>query len=122
MQTDNNELHIRVLAASAATKEEVEAARKRTDDGSKPVTTEKRPYRPKPASRYEEPEYLPDDDDTLEVLYRNGGVAISKLIDDIGERDKESIIIFDEQRDGKHWKNHCNGTTAPKHSDQQYSS
>jgi hypothetical protein len=96
MHTHANELHIRILAASAATREEVEAAKQRKDDGSKPVVAEKRPYRPKPMSRYEEPEYLPDDDDTLEVLYRNGGIAISKTIKDIGERSRESIIKYDE--------------------------
>ena len=72
MNTRTNELHIRILAASAATREEVEAAKQKMSDGSKPVVTEKRPYRPKPLSQYEEQPYLPDDDDTLEVLYRNG--------------------------------------------------
>ena len=98
MDTDANELHIRILAASAATKEEVESAKQRMGDGSKPVVTEKRPYRPKPTSQYEEPSYLPDDDDTLEVLYRNGGIAISKTKQEVGERDPDSIIKYDEEK------------------------
>ena len=67
-------------------------------DGSKPVITEKRPYRPKPLSQYEEPAYLPDDDDTLEVLYRSGGVAISKAKAEVAERDQASIIKYDEAK------------------------
>ena len=101
MRTDTNELYIRVLAASAATKEEVESAKQRMDDGSKPVVTEKRPYRPKPTSQYEEPTYLPDDDDTLEVLYRNGGTAISKTRQEVSERDPCSIIKYDENKHGE---------------------
>ena len=101
MDTTQNELHIRVMAALSATQEEIRQAKERQDDGSKPVTTEKRPYRPKLASQYEEPAYLPDDDDTLEVLYRNGGIAISKQKADIGERDPSTIIHYDENKHGK---------------------
>ena len=98
MDTERQELHIRILAASAATKEEVESAKQRRDDGSKPVITEKRPYRPKPTSQYEEPSYLPDDDDTLEVLYRNGGVAVSKEKTEVSERDPDTVIKYDENK------------------------
>jgi Reverse transcriptase (RNA-dependent DNA polymerase)/RNase H-like domain found in reverse transcriptase len=97
IDTETKELHIRILAASAATQEEVDDAKQRKDDGSKPVITEKRPYRPKPTSQYEEPAYLPDDDDTLEVLYRNGGVAISKVKTEVSAREPESIITYDEK-------------------------
>ena len=54
MDTVTNKLYIRVLAASSATKEELESAKQRMDDGSKTVITEKRPYRPKPTSQYED--------------------------------------------------------------------
>ena len=96
-----NAVATRTLAASAATKEEVEIAKQRMRDGSKPVVTEKRPYRPKPTSQYEEPTYLPDDDDTLEVLYRSGGTAISKTKQDIDERHPGSIIKYDEAKHGE---------------------
>ena len=98
---ETNELSIRILAASAATKEEIEEAKNRMSDGSKPVVTEKRPYRPKPLSQYEEPAYLPDDDDTLDVLYRSGGTAISMLKEDLDERDPNSIIKYNEQTHGE---------------------
>ena len=120
-----NEMHIKicwtpaqtdttVLAASAATQEEIESAKKRYDDGSKPVMTEKRPYRPKLASLYEEPAYLPDDDDTLEVLYRNGGVAISAHKNDIGERDPETIITYDEKKHGATLKKSIQWADCPE--------
>jgi hypothetical protein len=98
MITATNELNVKVLAASAATKEEVEKEKEKMMDGSKPVLTEKRPYRPKPLSQYEEPAYLPDDDDTLEVLYRSGGVAVSKTKTEVEERDPASIIRYDETK------------------------
>ena len=100
MQTRTNEIHIRILAASAATKEEVEQAQQRARDGSKPVSIEKRPYRPKPISTYQEPSYLPDEDDTLEVIYKSGGTAISRTIKEVEERDPTTIIKFDEQKHG----------------------
>ena len=96
----DEESRIRIMAASAATQEEIELAKTKYNDGSKPVATEKRPYRPKLASLYEEPTYLPDDDDTLEVLYRSGGVAISKNKSDIGERDPDTIILYNEETHG----------------------
>ena len=97
MDTTQHELHIKILAAYAATKEEVESAKQRMQDGSRPVITEKRPYRPKPISQYEEPAYLPDDDDTLEVLYRQGGIAVSKQTTEISEREPSTIIQYDER-------------------------
>ena len=107
--------NIRILAASSATKEEIETAKTRYDDGSKPVTTEKRPYRPKLASQYEEPAYLPDDDDTLDVLYRNGGVAISKTRQDIGERAPETIIKYDEDKHGEILQKSMQWEDCPEH-------
>jgi hypothetical protein len=98
MHPHENEIHIRALAASAATKEEIEKARQRTRDGSKPVNIEKRPYRPKPTSRYQEPPYLPDEDDTLEIIYRSGGTAISRTLKEVEERDPRTIIQFDEKK------------------------
>lgn len=69
--------------------------------GSKPVVTEKKPYRPKPISQYEEPEYLPDDNDTLELLYQNGRTAISKTKEKVTERDPDSIIKYNENKHGE---------------------
>lgn len=88
----------KAFAASAATKAEIEAAAQRAKDGSRPVITGKRPYRPKMASMYEEPEYLPDEDDTLEILYRSGGTAISKQRHELEPRDPASIIQFNPEK------------------------
>ena len=84
-------------------------------DGSKPVVTEKRPYRPKPTSQYEEPAYLPDDDDTLEVLYRCGGTAVSKTNTDIGDRDPSSIIKYDEAKHGETLRKSVQWDNCPGH-------
>lgn len=89
------------MAASAATKAEIEEASRRANDGSKPVLTEKRPYRPKLASQYQESAYLPDEDDTLELLYRHGGTAISKMKTKLPARTPESIIVFDPDKHQK---------------------
>jgi Reverse transcriptase (RNA-dependent DNA polymerase)/RNase H-like domain found in reverse transcriptase len=114
MDTGTNEIHVRILAASSATQEEIETAKTRYNDGSKPVTTEKRPYRPKLASQYEEPAYLPDDDDTLELLYRNGGVAISKHKAEIGEREPCTIIKYKEEKHGETLKKSLQWEDCPE--------
>ena len=49
----------RILAASSATAAELEAAKNRAADGTKPVVPDKRPYRPKVKNAYTDPEYVP---------------------------------------------------------------
>ena len=115
MDTTTKQLHVRVLAASSATKEDVNAAKQRMQDGSKPVVTEKRPYRPKPTSEYEEPSYLPDDDDTLEVLYRNGGIAVSKKKTEVSEREASTIIKYDEEKHAATLKKSLQWDDCPEH-------
>ena len=58
----------RILAASSATDTEIANAKKRGNDGSKPVSADKAPYRPKEKSTYFEPTYFPDDEDMLEEV------------------------------------------------------
>ena len=60
-------------------------------DGSKPVEVDRRPYRPKLESVYEEPEYYPEDDG-LEILYRDSGKALYQETEQLPPRD--DIITF----------------------------
>lgn len=67
-----------MLAASSATQQELEAAKERTNDGSRPVAVPQRPYRPKLDSLYVEPALLPDELDGLELLHQDLGHVILK--------------------------------------------
>lgn len=88
--------NIWMFAASAATQEEVETAKTQYDNGSKPVPTERWPYRPMLASHYEEPAHSSEDDNNAleQVWYQNEGVAISKQ--GIGHRTPEAIYKHGE--------------------------
>ena len=63
------------LAASAATKEEVERAQQRraAGDTSNPVETSKRIWRPQVTSEYKEPDCIPDPLGDMEILYKDYG-------------------------------------------------
>ena len=63
------------MAASDATAKDKEDAKRRMDDGTKPVEVDKRPYRPKLDSKYVEPEYFPEEDDGIDVLFKTCGRA-----------------------------------------------
>ena len=63
------------MANSDATDKEIEEAKNKRKDGSRPVEIDRRPYRPKLASIYQEPEYFPDDDG-LEILFKENGRAL----------------------------------------------
>ena len=65
-----------VLAASSATKEEIEQGKKRrssSGDKTQPVETSKRIWRPQVTSEYKEPDCIPDPTSDLEVLYQDYG-------------------------------------------------
>ena len=87
----------KTLAATSATKTEIEKAKKRMSDGSKPVEVEKRPYRPKMQNVYIEPEEVPDELEQLDLLFGNcGAKAVYQQRDALPPRD--DIISFDEPR------------------------
>ncbi len=71
MNSENNRTV--VWAASSATAKEIAEAKKRSNDGSRPVVTEKRPYRPKVKSKYVEMDYIPDELDGLEYCMESSG-------------------------------------------------
>ena len=57
------------MAASDATAKDKEDAKRRMDDGTKPVEVDKRPYRPKLDSKYVEPEYFPEEETRPDTRY-----------------------------------------------------
>jgi hypothetical protein len=69
-----NPSFVHSFAASAATKEELEAAAKRRKlENSKPVKTERRIWRPQVTSQYQEPDCVPDPLGDLEILFKEYG-------------------------------------------------
>ena len=89
------------MANSDATKEEVLAAQAKRQDGSQPIEIDRRPYRPKLSSTYQEPEYYPDDDG-LEILFRENGKALCKEPKPLSPRD--DIIEFGPDKQEEHEK------------------
>ena len=82
------------LAASAATKADLEEAKRRAADGKvKPVQPERRMWRPKMASQYEEPDCIPDAMGDLEILYKDFGKPLWIKKTPLPPRD--DIITFD---------------------------
>lgn len=62
------------FAASAATQDELDEAKKRREiEKSKPVETERRVWRPQVTSQYKEPDCIPDPLGDLDILYKDFG-------------------------------------------------
>ncbi len=83
----------RVLAASSATEAELEAA-KSFKDSSKPVEPSKRPFRPKVPSEYIEEELIPDELETMEVMFQDFGKSVLKDVKELPPRD--DILLWDK--------------------------
>ena len=54
-----HEFSIKTLAASSATEQEIKAAQNARNEGSKPVQVSKRPWRPKQANHFIDPDFIP---------------------------------------------------------------
>ena len=88
---------IPTLAASAATQQELEEAKARREkEGSKPVQTDRRIWRPQVTSQYKEPDCIPDPMGELEVLYGDHGKPLWANKQELPPRD--DLISFDDQR------------------------
>ena len=61
------------MAPQSATPKEMAEAMKRAQDGSKPVTIEKRKYKNKVTSGYIEEEVIPDLNQNLDTLFKDFG-------------------------------------------------
>ena len=83
------------MAASDATDKEKQEADKRRQDGSKPIEVARTPYRPKLDSTYQEPEYFPENDDGIDMLFRTSGKALFKRSQALPPR--TDIIWYDSQ-------------------------
>lgn len=86
----------------------MEQAKARMNDGTKPIELERKPYRPKLESVYQEPAYYPDDDG-LDILFRQHGQALYKDPCPVPPRD--DIILYgpdkeDEYNNSVQW-NDC---------------
>ena len=75
-----------ILAALSASQTDKAKAKQLKQQGFQPVEVPKTPYRPKVKSTYIKPEFLPDDDDPTEVLYKQYGNVMHKDKQDIGPR------------------------------------
>jgi hypothetical protein len=64
-----------VHAATSATQEEIELAKKLKDSDprAKPVVTEQKIWRPQVISQYKEPDCFPDPSSDLEVIFKDYG-------------------------------------------------
>ena len=87
-----------VHAASAATKEELEQAKKLREaaPGTKPVETERKIWRPQVTSQYREPDCIPDPSSDMEILYKDFGKPIWAKKSKLGPRD--DIIEFSKEQ------------------------
>jgi hypothetical protein len=84
------------LAASATAEDEAKAA-KLKQQGFKPVTLTKTPYRPKEKSIYMEPDNVPpEDDEDWTCLHKNLGNVIHKHKKELPPRD--NIIHYDKEK------------------------
>ncbi len=79
------------MAATSTTEEELATSRKKMNDGTKPVEVERRPYRPALDSVYMEPEYFPDEDDGIEILYKDSGTAILQDVRKLPPRTDKTV-------------------------------
>lgn len=85
----------KVMAASAAKPEEVQAAKAAAKkQGTKPVQPDRRIWRPKVASKYEEPDCFPDATANLEILYKNYGKPLWVPKERLPPRD--DIVSFNQ--------------------------
>jgi ribosomal protein L21E len=83
-----------VFAAAAATREELEEARKKMKlEKSKPIEPDRRIWRPQVASKYMEPDCIPDPLSDLEILYKEYGKPLWANKSQLPPRD--DLITFD---------------------------
>ena len=80
-------------------------------DGSKPIQVERKPYRPKVKVEYEEPEYFPEFDDGLEILFRTAGKSLAYEAKTLPPRDD---IIHFEPRHEEELKNSVQWADCPE--------
>ncbi len=102
-----------VWAASSATAREIAESKKRSNDGSKPVETEKRPYRPKVKSKYVEMDYIADELDGLEILHGEFGNVLYKDKERLPPRN--DVLKYDEHRHKEELESHVNFDGCPEH-------
>ena len=90
-------MHTKSFAASSATKAEIEEAKQRAKkEKVKPVQPDRRIWRPKVASQYEEPDCFPDATEDLEILYKNFGKPLWTNKSTLPER--KDIIKYDPDK------------------------
>jgi hypothetical protein len=89
--------HDEKIAVSTATAEDEAKAAKLKQQGFKPITATKAPYRPKEKSIYMEPDYIPpEEDNDWRCLHKNLGNVIHKHKKELPPR--EGIIHYDEEK------------------------
>ena len=96
---DSNDRNIVSFAASAATQEELDEAKKRREiEKSKPVETARRVWRPQVTSQYKEPDCIPDPLSDLEILYKDFGKPLWANKSELPPRD--DLIKFNPEVHG----------------------
>jgi hypothetical protein len=105
---------ISVFAASSATKEEEEVARKLRDKDPKaqPVETERKIWRPKVTSQYMEPDCIPDPNGDLEILFKDYGKPIWVSKSTLPPRD--DLIMFSEEQHQAEFERNIQWRECPK--------
>jgi hypothetical protein len=110
---DSNDRNIVSFAASAATQEELdEAKRRREIEKSKPVKTERRIWRPQVTSQYKEPDCIPDPMSDLEILYKDFGKPLWATKNELPPRN--DLIKFIPKIHGPELENNLQWKDCPE--------
>ena len=97
---NNPSSQIPALAASAATQKELDEAKARREkEGSKPVETDRRIWRPQVTSKYKEPDCIPDPMGDLEILFKEHGKPLWANKQELPPRN--DLILFDQSKHDK---------------------
>lgn len=104
----------RILAASAATKEEEQARVEVFEDGSKPVHPDKRVWRPRVQSDYIEPDTWEDELHHLDLLFGDYGKSLAIDKHEVPPRADGSVIKFDEEKHGSELSRNLQWRNCPK--------
>jgi hypothetical protein len=97
-----------VFAASAATRKEIEDAKQMN---IKPVSPQKRVWRPQVTSDYKEPDCIPDELSDLEVLYKDFGKPLWANKKPLPPRD--DLIAFDKEKHKEEFDSNINWGECP---------
>ena len=103
------------MAATSATEAEQNKAAEGQTDGSKPITMEKRVWRPKVSNVYLDPETEVDTMGDLDWLFKDKGKVIIKNKCNLPPRN--DIIEYAKRNMHRHSTTKCNGEIAPWNGD-----